>query len=274
VLYVDGEMSPRLLAARLKAEAKRLGCDPEGFHALSIEDLDQFEPLNTPSGRKLIKRIVSLVGGFCEPQVDLVIFDNVMSLTQGSMIEEQPWRQLMPLIKYLTKERVGQLWVHHAGHDKTRGFGTSIREWELDNVLHLDEVQHRSTDVSFKPYFHKGRERTPETRADYADAHVMLLDDKWLSSAAKAPSGPVRTPSPKAQQYLEALAEIANSSFAVTLSGHRGALRKDWQAKCGERGLFDTGAAENVQRANFSKYQKQLLDTGVIACEGDFIWPI
>lgn len=49
VLFIDGEMSGRLLKQRLTDEASRLGIRPDGMHAFSHEDVENFAPLNTPS---------------------------------------------------------------------------------------------------------------------------------------------------------------------------------------------------------------------------------
>ena len=52
VLDVDGEMSRQLLKTRAIDVARRLGCNPEGFHLLSHEDVEGFAPLNTPEGAR------------------------------------------------------------------------------------------------------------------------------------------------------------------------------------------------------------------------------
>jgi RecA-family ATPase len=51
-LYVDGEMSRRLLKERLLSEGQRHGGDLHNFHVLSREDLEGFQPLN----RRLVRR--------------------------------------------------------------------------------------------------------------------------------------------------------------------------------------------------------------------------
>ena len=54
VLFIDGEMSSRLLRQRLIDEARRLGVAPETFYALSHEDVPNFAPLNTAQGQALV----------------------------------------------------------------------------------------------------------------------------------------------------------------------------------------------------------------------------
>jgi hypothetical protein len=91
VLYIDGEMSNRLLKQRLVDEHKRLGVVPAGFHALSHEDVENFAPLNTPEGQNLIEAAIAKVGG-----AELVIFDNVISLLAGNMKETEQWAATIP----------------------------------------------------------------------------------------------------------------------------------------------------------------------------------
>jgi hypothetical protein len=89
VLYIDGEMSRRLLRERLLAEEGRLldevgECNLTGFHAMNTEDIPNFQPLNTPEGRAAIEKIIAAAGGY-----DFIVFDNVMSLISGSMADEE-----------------------------------------------------------------------------------------------------------------------------------------------------------------------------------------
>ena len=169
VLYIDGEMSRRLLRQRLLAEETRLFAEvsdqvreqfkPSGFHALSTEDIPNFQPLNTAMGQAAVEELIAEIGG-----CDFIIFDNVMSLISGSMVDEEAWAQTLPWAKSLTKRGIGQLWVHHTGHDETKGYGTKTREWQMDVVIHLTKTERDDTDVSFKLEFRKARERRPDNR--------------------------------------------------------------------------------------------------------------
>jgi RecA-family ATPase len=143
VLFVDGEMSRRLLKRRAADMVRRLGVHPGTLYLLSHEDVENFQPLNTPAGRVFIEKLAA------ELQLDLSIFDNIMSLVAGIMADEEAWRGVLPLIASLTKSAVGQLWFHHTGHDKSRGFGTSTREWRMDTVATATEAKRADADVSF-----------------------------------------------------------------------------------------------------------------------------
>jgi hypothetical protein len=194
VLYIDGEMSRRLLKQRLLAEEARLLAEvneqlreqfkPVGFHALSTEDIPNFHPLNTRQGQAAIERIIAEMGG-----CDFVIFDNVMSLISGSMVDEEAWALTLPWVKSLTRRGIGQLWVHHTGHDESKGYGTKTREWQMDVVIHLVKAERADTDVSFKLEFRKARERRPDNRADFQPVNIFLVDDQWHGDA---PSGSQR----------------------------------------------------------------------------------
>ena len=107
-----------------------------------------------------------------------------MSLIEGEMKEEDGWARLLPLIAALTKRRIGQVWMHHTGHDASHGYGTKTREWRMDTVMFLSEVQNPEADISFSLEFTKARERTPQTRRDYVPVTVTLADDEWVGSAA------------------------------------------------------------------------------------------
>jgi hypothetical protein len=72
VLYIDGEMSRRLLKQRLTAEEARLIAElgeqvreqfkPCGFHALSTEDIPNFQPLNARQGQAAVEKIIAEMG--------------------------------------------------------------------------------------------------------------------------------------------------------------------------------------------------------------------
>lgn len=173
VLYIDGEMSNRLLKKRLAGEVQRLGCAPETFYALSHEDIT-LAPLNTPQGQKQVEAIITALGG-----IDLIQFDNVMSLIPGDQKEEEGWARVLPWIRSLTRRSIGQMWVHHTGLNKTHGYGTSTREWQLDTVMHLTAVKRSDTDISFEIEFPKARERDPTWRQDFATKRIVLLRDQW-----------------------------------------------------------------------------------------------
>jgi hypothetical protein len=267
VLYIDGEMSRRLLKRRVLDEAERLGISPSTFFALSHEDIPNFKPLNTPEGQALINALIKKLGG-----VDLAIFDNIMSLTVGDMKDPAPWQQTIPWALALTRDLVGQIWIHHAGHDETRSYGDKTREWQMDTVAHLDAVERGDTDVSFKLTFKKARERTPATRFDFQDVKIALVNDRWKYELTDT-----RRPgkvSPQTGKALDALTNVLAGDQAVTVSANRRAAHRDqWQAECALLGLIDPDKPHSA-RTLFNKFRRELVAANRIACEGDFSWLI
>jgi AAA domain len=267
VLYIDGEMSRRLLKERLAYEATRLGIAPETFHALSREDVENFPPLNTPEGQQWLYAFIKKIGG-----IDLIIFDNIMSLTLGDQKDPLVWQQTLPFALELTRRAIGQIWIHHAGHDATKGYGDKSREWQMDTVIHLDAVKRDDTDVSFQLSFKKARERTPATRDDFQDVKIALVDDCWERNIA----GPLQQGkvSPQTRKALDALTNVLAGDQVTKLSGNRRAAHRDhWQAECALLGLIDQAKADSA-RALFSKFRRELVAAHFIACEGDMSWRI
>jgi hypothetical protein len=218
VLYIDGEMSRRLLKRRLADECRRLGVAPPTFFALSHEDIPNFKPLNTPEGRAAIEAVVKAIGG-----VDLIIFDNIMSLVAGDQKEEEGWSQTIPWVKALTARGIGQVWVHHTGHDESRSYGTKTREWQLDTVVHLTRATRPETDVSFDLEFRKARERTPETRQEFAERQVRLVMDQWVHEASSKVNGLA----PQEQIMFQILAA----------AGPDGLTTEEWHARARVEGI-------------------------------------
>ncbi|OAF11781.1 hypothetical protein AYJ54_07935 [Bradyrhizobium centrolobii] len=267
VLYIDGEMSRRLLKQRVLDEERRHGGDLSGFYTLSREDVERFQPLNSPAGQAWILALIQHLG------VELVIFDNIMSLTLGDQTNELVWQQTMPLVVELTRRAVGQIWIHHTGHDETKGYGTKTREWSLDTVGHLEKVEREDTDVSFNLVFRKARERTPTIRHDFQDVKIALVDDQWEHEASEA-LRPEKV-SPRIRKALEALQNVLATDQAKQLSANRRAAHRDqWAAECDARGLIDLKGKPDSARTLMNTFRRDLVAANLIACDGDWQWLI
>jgi hypothetical protein len=264
VLFVDGETSNRLLKERLIEEAKRLGVVPAGFHALSHEDVENFAPLNTPEGQNMIEAAIAKVGA------EFTIFDNVMSLLSGNMKETEQWAATIPWVRALTAKKIGQLWVHHANEDN-KAYGDKTREWQMDTVLFGEKVERPDADVSMKLTFRKARERTPATRADFADLTVALVDDVWTYSSPEG--GNKRSPSPLGRKFLDALGNALAGDDATTSGGIRRAPIEAWRRECSAIGLLDKDK-EDSARALFSKHRRELIAWNQIACSETLAWVV
>jgi hypothetical protein len=266
ILYVDGEMSRRLLKQRILDAARRLGCEPTGFHALSHEDISDFHPLNTSQGQDQLEREIAKIG-----DLDFLIFDSVMCLLIGDMKEEAPWAQVMPWVRSLTRRNIGQMWVNHTGHDESRQYGTKTREWQMDTVLFQEPVKREGTDVSFNLEFRKARERTPATRSDFRPVRVALVDDAWKYEDAQPT--PKKPPSPLGLKFLDALRNALIDSQMV-VDGRKAVGCDAWQAECVRLGLIDKKQKPDSARAMFSRYRRELIAAARIGCDGDLSWLI
>lgn len=271
VLFIDGEMSARLLRRRVAEAARRFkkiysGSPPETFFALSHEDLGGLQPLNSEAGQKQIEAVIEKrLGG----EVDLIIFDNIMSLITGDQKDEEGWAKAMPWILRLTRRHIGQIWVHHTGHNAAQSYGTKTREWQMDTVAHLEEVKRADTDVSFRQEFRKARERTPETRADFQDVTIALVNDEWIGDAVT--TNRKKPISPKGDKFLSALANVLASDQATIWAGRKAVRSKDWQEECFLQGLIDREKLPSA-RTQFGKYRSELVTANQIACHEDFTW--
>jgi hypothetical protein len=268
VLYIDGEMSRRLLRQRVLDEERRVGTTPEAFFALSHEDVAGFRPLNTIEGQVWMNALIEKVGG-----VDLVIVDNIMSLTVGDMKDPEPWQQTIPWALSLTKRAIGQVWIHHTGHDESRSYGDKTREWQMDTVAHLDAVKRDDTDVSFSMAFKKARERTPATRFDFQDVKIALVNDHWENELTQT-QRPDKI-APQTARALDALRNVIADDRAVSSTGgHRAATRDAWMDELALLGMVDLKEKGHSARTLFLRWRRELVAAFRIGCEGDLSWPV
>jgi hypothetical protein len=251
VLYVDGEMPGRLLRDRAQGIARRLR-RPLGnllIFGRDIEDevraiyplLPEFAPLNTETGRDFILMLLKLIG-----PIDLIIFDNVMSLVAGNQKEEDPWSETMPLVMAIGWQNAGQLWLDHTGHDSSRQYGSSTKSWRFDLLGVMTPLTEAAVDpkvtafgLSFD-YPGKARRRTPDNWRDFQSITVRLQDDEWSSeSAHREAGGSGAKVSPKALAQHRALGD------ALCISPTPGRTTKAlWYAECVRLGLHDEVPAE------------------------------
>jgi Tfp pilus assembly protein PilF len=195
VLYIDGEMPGELIQARLGAARSWFGLsEPLGrdrLCVLSKADVeDQMPPLDSPEGERWLL-------GFCEQvgRFDHITFDNRACLTIGDLFGDDASTQTVKsLQRELTKQKIGQLWLHHTGYETSRGYGRKSREWELDSVAVGEWLQEQNdADVAMRITFKKARRRTPDNRADYEPVEVTLQRGEWLWSPADTEARSVKT---------------------------------------------------------------------------------
>jgi hypothetical protein len=146
VLLIDGEMSTSLIKDRISAALRRshpvaarnlviYGLDRSDEFAARFPGIGAFEPLNTEKGQQFMLRLVDIV----KPEV--IIFDNVMSLITGDQKDEIPWSETLPLVGRITALGIGQVWLDHTGHDRSRQYGSATKAWRFDAVGIMSAIE-------------------------------------------------------------------------------------------------------------------------------------
>ena len=115
VMYLDGEMPAETFKERMQLIAERYGSDIP-FFGYNRDDLGDgaMPPLNEEDGEKWLMREIDLI------KPDLIIFDSIMCLLSGVMSEEESWGPVKHLVRRITSKKIGQIWLHHTGHDGPR----------------------------------------------------------------------------------------------------------------------------------------------------------
>jgi AAA domain len=249
VLYLDGEMPAELIRQRAIDALRREGVtDCPGLFIFG-RDLDEevkqrfpllgeMPALNTEAGHNWLLALIEALGG-----VDLVIFDNVMSLLEGVQKEEEAWSGALPLVQALTHRSIGQVWLDHTGHDSSRQYGSSTKAWRFDAVgimapLSAEEADRDATAFTLS-FDHPGkaRRRTPDNWRDFETVTVRLKDDHW--TAQPTTSSGTRTAgkvSPSRVPYYDALVAAITASANATPGT---TTLFEWQTACQRRGLIE-----------------------------------
>jgi hypothetical protein len=257
VLYLDGEMSRRLFKARLEDTVRRHGKRPAGFFALNREDFEDMPPLDTADGQRYVNHIIVVLNP------DIIVFDNIMSLTAGDLREPESWRKIAPWTRELTRRQIGQIWVHHTGVATDRGYGDSTREWGLDTVALLEKVERPELDICFRFAFTKARERCPGNRADFDPTIISLDNDRWVSERG----GNVRTGKRQSKdRALELLQDAITREGAIPPASQHIPPNTPcvteglWRRYC-EAGCISEGSAD-AARIAFSRAAGRLVKDG------------
>ena len=283
-LIIDGEMPSVLIKQRTIDLLRRAGSIPSGN--LTIYSLDRSEefarlfpglgmlaPLNTEDGQKFVLRLADII------KPEGIAFDNMMSLVPGDQKDEAPWSGALPLVTELTKQKIAQLWLDHAGHNGDRQYGSSTKQWRMDAVgimtaLPVDQRRDPGEvafNLSFEPPAGKARRRTPDNLQDFANAVIRLTDDRWTSEVMDSTSRAGKL-SPACQRWHKALLNV------LTWSATPGkTTRTEWFAEAVRRALVkpihstDTNAARDRKRARQRKFINEMQDKNLIGVDGETI---
>jgi hypothetical protein len=269
VLFVDGEMSRRLMKKRIADAVRRYGNQPETFYVFNREDIPDLQPLNTEAGQRAIDRIINELGG-----VDLLVPDNIQSLLSGDMKDEEPWQLTLPWVRDLTRRSIGQIWTHHTGHDESHGYGTKTREWQLDTVCLMEAIERPDADIAFLIKFTKARERSPENRSDFEPAIITLANDEWSSERGEH----VRTKPKARDRALELLKDAIARDGAIPpanehIPPNTQCLSESLWRRCCELGCISEGSPD-AARIAFKRSANQLIKIGQVGKWGDWVWVI
>jgi hypothetical protein len=282
VLYFDGEMPLELLVQRLRDAARRVGREDliDNVMLFSTDDaesiaerwpmLGMFQPLNTEEGHNFIKRL-------CEAlKPDAIIFDNVQALLAGVQKDEETWTAVLPLVQWLTKQRIGQLWIDHTNKGGVH-YGTGTKQWRFDAVAFmtlLDEAEHVPNETAFMLSFTKARRRTPDNWNEFAPHIIRLREDIWTSEPAEKRSnggGKLGHVAPSRKLFHSALLD------AIAHAGVRPGETTDaaWRGECMRRDLIkrptpdDTPAARRVAERDFRKAKSDLQAAHWVGVDGE-----
>ena len=266
VLIVDGEMAVELVKERLADVEKRTGCRPSTVYVLCKEDVANMPPLDTLEGQRWLDALIESLGG-----IDFLILDSVMALTTGDLREEESWKPVIPWMLSLTKRRIGVLWINHTGHDATRSYGTSTREWQLDVVMIAEEVDDPDADIALRLTFTKARQRRPETREDFETVILCLKDDVWTSQGA------IPERNRKQGDYALVLLRRAIDEDGEKVPGEaasvRGVTLKLWRLYCDTNELSLADSDDSRERA-FRRAVQKLRDAGCVRTKAGKVWII
>jgi hypothetical protein len=112
---------------------------------------------------------------------DAIIFDSIMCLLSGVMSDEESWTPAKHLVRRITSKRIGQMWLHHTGHDGTKSYGTKTREWEMDTTVRLAFADDNREAIALE--FQKARLRTPQNHEQFKARTLSRGPDGWTFDA-------------------------------------------------------------------------------------------
>lgn len=280
VMYLDGEMPAETFKERMQLLADLYGSDI-AFYGYNRDDLGdgQMPPLNLEDGEKWLKKEIGAV------MPDFIIFDSIMSLLTGVMSEEESWEPVKRLARWITSLRIGQLWIHHTGHDSTKGFGTKTREWEMDTVLRLAFAS-EDRDGPITMDFRKTRLRTPENAAQFKPLTITLSKDGWTADVVQGRPATGR----KSQDVEKLKGAIAAAYERLAVSAPKtpeldsaGALVKKVQVEAirnevkryGWLEIHEkTGWVTGTARSQFSRAKTDLIASGKYIEKDELFWRI
>jgi hypothetical protein len=251
VLYIDGEMPRDLLQERIGLACKwfEIGAaEARNLSLLSREDFEDMPPLDSEEGQKWLDGFIDGHGPF-----DFIIFDNIMSLCSVNMKEEDSWQAIKPYALSLTRRKIGQMWIHHTGHNVSRSYGTKTREWQMDTVMIGDRVE-SDHHLGFNLRFTKTRRRKPSNFDDFKNVFIELDEDTWSYGEPVSTEG--GRPNKSNDIALAALREVINEDESDV-------FESVWRERAYELGISESNKEESRRKA-FQRAQRALIKSGTV----------
>jgi hypothetical protein len=181
------------------------------------------------------KRVQKFLLEYIESEkFEFVIFDNLMSLTQGDQKDTQIWTAVGPWSRKVSNLGCATLWIHHTGYETGRGYGDITKTWGADTVIHLSDPVSDGIKTGFQLTFQKARERGPENFEDFKTRRMTLENDQWRADIGQ-------TLSPFGDAFLK---ELKDNPKIV---GGRPALHQN-QVKAIIKTLYPKQAADAARK--------------------------
>ena len=295
VLYLDGELPAETFKERIANITRTYGSGIELYgYCRDVLDEDDMPPINSPQGKKwLMREILTL-------KPDLVVFDSIMCLTQGNLKEEESWLELKPLVRWISRQRTAQIWLHHTGRNTEHSYGTTVREWEMDSTIMLTKVSDSATLIedskgSVAPFqweFGKARLRTPENYTQFRKSRVWRDMEGFKSEleghAANASSGRAKGRARKDSDkdiearrlqdmflaiYRELAAKADNATHDPHIKIPVEAIKMELIRK-GEIEATRYGGLPSTERSRFNRAKTRLKEAGAIEELDGRVWEL
>jgi AAA domain/Bifunctional DNA primase/polymerase, N-terminal len=274
VLYLDGELPQETFRERIQLICEKYGSDLDlvalNRDALSADypDDNHMPPLNRADGQKWLWRMIEVV------QPDVIIFDSIMCLLEGDMKDEASWEPMKAMVRWLTGQRIAQIYLHHPGHDSSKGYGTKTREWEFDTVISLTRpADLADDDESVFLEFKKSRLRTPKTKDQFAPRILRREADGWQDigggvKVTRATKGAIQA-SQMRRHYLNAYESLCADGSSEQGCGHDGKPVKKVKADAITAWLNNRGFLEKDAKGNVAASARKLVHNVKVALIGD-----
>jgi hypothetical protein len=276
VMYLDGEMPAETFQERMNVVIDRYGEGMSLFgYNRDVLGQDDMPPLNTDKG------MVWLWNEIQKIKPDAIFFDSVMCLLEGNMSEEDSWNPIKPYIRFLTSQRIAQVWIDHTGHDATRAYGTKTKQWEMDTVAMLSKLKGEEFDDSAAAMqfeFAKKRLCTPSNYKQFQPKIITGGENGLVHKDGQGSSKKVSQLDVIKRQFVVVYDRLA---FDVEYSaGHAGENVKkvavaDVRERLKSTGYLDTndkGQITSSDRQTFKKAKTSLLINGGFTEKDGMVW--